>query len=155
MLDAMLAANTDAPASAAASAAASCTEGLTVAQLMNTLPAASLSRDSSPAKISRIAASSVTTVKITSAAAVTSGKVLAATQPSSTASDVAEISWRSYTAVMGYPKSARRRAMLAPILPTPTNPIDGLFMDGNVKAPLHARNSKFQHPRVQESSFSS
>src|SRR5205814_1715940 len=64
--------------------------GEIVAQLMNSLPRAFTSRLSPlPAKMFRIALSSVTTVKITSDSAVTSDKSWAAAQPSSAASDVA------------------------------------------------------------------
>ena len=67
-----------------------CTSGEIVAQLTNNLPRALTSKLSpAPAKICRIALSSVTTVKITSDAAVTSDKSCAAAQPSSDASSVA------------------------------------------------------------------
>ena len=65
MLDAMQASSDCAPAFCASSSTSTCTRGEIVAQLMKSLPRALTSRLSpAPAKISRIAASSVTTVKI-------------------------------------------------------------------------------------------
>src|SRR5437763_3261889 len=113
-----------APAFPASSSTSRCTRGVMVAQLMNSLPF-EFTRRLSPdfAKICRIAASSLTTVMMTSDCAVTSDKSWHAAQPSSPASFVAAARFTSYTAVTWNPQSARRRAMFAPMRPTPTKPM--------------------------------
>ena len=65
---------------------------------MNNFPCAFARRLSAPVKISRIAASSVTMVKITSAPALTSPRVGLAAHPNSCASDVAAARFTSKTA---------------------------------------------------------
>jgi hypothetical protein len=73
MLEAIQASKECAPAFSALSSTSKCTRGLTVAQLMNRRPSAPVNRESpDSAKIDSIASSSLTTVKITSAEAVTS-----------------------------------------------------------------------------------
>src|SRR5579863_2863876 len=60
---------------------------------------------------------------ITSDNAVTSLRSLAAVQPSSCTSAEAAAEFVSKTELIVKPQSLRRRAMFAPMRPTPTNPI--------------------------------
>jgi hypothetical protein len=118
----MQASSACAPAALQAAVTSSWAAGLRVAQLTKIRPSAPLSSESpSAAKIWRMAASSVTTVRMTSEAAVTSARVAGAGQPSSAASSSCESAgWLSKTALTVAPTSLRRRAMLAPMRPTPT-----------------------------------
>ena len=104
-------------------------DGEMVAQLIKVVPSAWASRESPEgAKMERMAASSVTTVMTTSDWAVTSARVWGAAQLSSSASAWAAAAWASNTAEMLKPLSARLRAMLAPMRPTPTKPIVSAMM---------------------------
>ena len=101
------------------------TPGLTVAQLMNRRPWAPLS---SPAalrgsKIWRMAPSSVTTVMTSPGRAVTSAGVPRRWRPAPPPAPGPAPALTSCTATTRYPTSFRRRAMLAPIRPTPTTPM--------------------------------
>ena len=69
-----------------------------------------------------IQSSSITTVIMTSDNSVTCARVVAAVVPSSVASSAAASLRISYTAETAYPQSFSRRAILAPMRPTPTNP---------------------------------
>ncbi len=128
ILEAMQPSREEAPTASARCSTSTCVAGEIVAQLIKTVPLASLSRESPRfEKMERMAASSVTTVRTTSLAAVTSARVLVAWQLSSLANAVARRGLASCTALIVNRLSTRLRAILAPIRPKPTTPIRTSF----------------------------
>jgi len=121
MLEAMQASRDCAPAFEALASTQTWMSGVTVAQLMKSLPLDRLNNP--PLKTAFMALSSDTTVMMTSDSFVTRRSSSGATAPSSFARDSAAARFRSCTAVISNPQSFRRRAMLEPMRPTPTKPI--------------------------------
>ena len=97
--------------------------GLMVAQLIKRRPLERASSEPLPLKMLFIALSSVTTVMMMSEYLVTSGSFAQCRAPISSANDCAAGVLTSKTAVTLKFCSLRRRAILAPMRPTPTNPI--------------------------------